>query len=32
MFANSFGEEAVALSRFVKSSLLGKKEKGEIVE
>jgi hypothetical protein len=27
-----FGEEAVALSRFVKSSLLGKNEKGEIVE
>jgi hypothetical protein len=27
-----FGEEAVALSGFVKSSLLGKDEKGEIVE
>jgi hypothetical protein len=27
-----FGEEAVELSRFVKSSLLGKDEKGEIVE
>jgi hypothetical protein len=27
-----FGEEAVVLSRFVKGSLLGRKEKGEIVE
>jgi hypothetical protein len=27
-----FGEEAVALSGFVKSLLLGRKEKGEIVE
>jgi hypothetical protein len=27
-----FGEEAVALSRFVKSSLSDKNEKGEIVE
>jgi hypothetical protein len=27
-----FGEEAIALSGFVKSSLSDKKEKGEIVE
>jgi hypothetical protein len=27
-----FGEEAVALSRFVKGWLLGKNEKGEILE